>query len=253
MKTKFNGILTLLLALSVHFAFAQEKTVSGTITDNSGPLPGVSIVIKGTNIGTESDFDGKYTIKVNSGDALVFRYLGYTTVQKTVGNSTNIDVTLKEDANVLDEIVVTGTGVATSIRKTAIAVESVKGEDLRPAPAGDLSQALVGKVPGALIQSTTGQPGQQQSILLRGINSLGSTQPMFMVDGIQINTDNLANGGGGNLSSRIADLDLGDVERVEIIQGAAAGTIISFFIFNKKFLSLFNTHGTSLNRGFYLS
>jgi TonB-linked SusC/RagA family outer membrane protein len=225
MKTKFNGILTLLLAFSVHFAFAQEKTVSGTITDNSGPLPGVSIVIKGTNIGTESDFDGKYTIKVNSGDALVFRYLGYTTVQKTVGNSTNIDVTLKEDANVLDEIVVTGTGVATSIRKTAIAVESVKGEDLRPAPAGDLSQALVGKVPGALIQSTTGQPGQQQSILLRGINSLGSTQPMFMVDGIQINTDNLANGGGGNLSSRIADLDLGDVERVEIIQGAAAGTI----------------------------
>mgnify|MGYP003649706207 CR=1 FL=1 len=226
MKTKFSGILTLLLAFVVQLTFAQEKTISGTISDNSGlPLPGATVLVKGTSSGTSSDFDGKYSIKANQGATLVFSFVGYSTQEVAVGSSSTINVAMQEDAQALEEVVVTGTGVATSRRKVAIAVETVKSEDLKPAPAGDISQALVGKVPGALIQSTTGQPGQQQSILLRGINSLGSTQPMILVDGIQINTDNIANGSSGNLSSRLADLDLGDVERVEVIQGAAAGTI----------------------------
>ena len=226
MKTKFSGILTLLLAFVVQLTFAQEKTISGTVTDGSGlPLPGTTVLIKGTSSGTSSDFDGKYSIKANQGATLVFSFVGYTKKEVAVGVSNTINVTLQEDATALEEVIVTGTGVATSRKKVAISVETVKSEDLKPAPAGDISQALVGKVPGALIQSTTGQPGQQQSILLRGINSLGSTQPMILVDGIQINTDNIANGSSGNLSSRLADLDLGDVERVEVIQGAAAGTI----------------------------
>ena len=83
MKTKFNGILTLLLAFVVQISFAQQKTISGTVSDNSGPLPGVSIVIKGTTIGTETDFDGKYSIKAKSGNVLIFRYLGYKTAEKS--------------------------------------------------------------------------------------------------------------------------------------------------------------------------
>jgi TonB-linked SusC/RagA family outer membrane protein len=225
MKANLSRVLTLFLVLVAQISFAQQNSITGTVSDESGVLPGVSVSIKGGTSGTETDFDGKYIIKSNVGEILVFRYLGYKTVEKTVGTSNTINVNLLVDANLLDEIVITGTGIAVSKRKVAIAVEAVNAEDLKPAPAGDLSQALVGKVPGALIQSTTGQPGQQQSILLRGINSLGSTQPMIMVDGIQINTDNLTNGSDGNVSSRLADLDLGDVERVEIIQGAAAGTI----------------------------
>ncbi len=111
MKTKFNGILTLLLALVVQISFAQEKTVSGTVSDNSGALPGVSVLIKGTATGTETDFDGKYSIKAKTGDVLSFSYLGYVTVEKTVGSANTVNVTMVEDANVLDEVVVTALGI----------------------------------------------------------------------------------------------------------------------------------------------
>ena len=94
MKTKFNGILTLLLAFVVQITFAQEKTVSGTVSESSGTLPGVSVVVKGTNQGTETDFDGKYSSNVNEGAVLVFRYLGYSAVERTVGASNTMNVTL---------------------------------------------------------------------------------------------------------------------------------------------------------------
>ena len=217
---RYVGVLVLALINTAVWA----QTVSGTVTDeNNQPLPGATIVVQGTNTGTTSDFDGNYQIRARQGQTIVFSYVGYAT-QNVVVNSTTLDVSLQAD-NTLDEVVVTGTGVATSKRKTAISVETVKGENLKPAPAGDLSQALIGKVPGARIQSTSGQPGQQQNILLRGINSLSTTQPMILVDGIQINTDNINNGSDSNVSSRLADLDLSDIDRIEVIQGAAAGTI----------------------------
>ena len=100
MKTKFNGILTLLLALVVQVSFAQEKTVSGTVSDKDGSLPGVSVLIKGTTKGTDTDFDGKYSIKANVGDVLVFSYLGYETVERKVGAASTINVTLKEGGEV---------------------------------------------------------------------------------------------------------------------------------------------------------
>ena len=102
MKTKFKGILTLLLAFIVQTTFAQEKTVSGTVSDTSGTLPGVSIVIKGTTTGTETDFDGKFTIKAKSGSVISFSYVGFKTIEKTVGTSSTINVTMIEDASVLD-------------------------------------------------------------------------------------------------------------------------------------------------------
>lgn len=106
MKTKLKGILTLFLALVVQISFAQEKTISGTVTETSGALPGVSVVIKGTSTGTETDFDGKYTIKADTGDVLSFSYIGYTTVEKTVGNSITIDVTLKESEKILHKFII---------------------------------------------------------------------------------------------------------------------------------------------------
>ncbi len=222
-----------LLIFSVSVFYGQDKTISGVVTDEGNiPLPGVNILVKGTTNGTQTDFDGKYIIQTDSGDVLVFSYIGLKTTERAVGTSDIINVQMQEDAQTLEEVVVTGVGAPTAKRRTAIAVESVKSKDLKPAPAGDLSQALIGKVPGARIQSTSGQPGQQQSILLRGINSLSNSQPMILVDGVQINTDNIANGAevdpngnDTNVTSRLADLDLADIERVEVIQGAAAGTI----------------------------
>ena len=108
MKTKFKGILTVLLALVVQITFAQEKSISGTVSDSSGTLIGVSVVVKGTSTGTETNFDGKYSIQAKTGDILSFSYLGYKTSEKTVGSSNNINVTLEEDASLLDEIIITG-------------------------------------------------------------------------------------------------------------------------------------------------
>lgn len=123
MKTKFSGILTLFLAFIVHLTYAQEKTVSGTVSDESGlPLPGVNIIVKGTTNGTQSDFDGYYSISANSGDVLTFSYVGMKTQEVTVGASNTINVTLIEDAAVLDEVVVTALGIKREKKSLGYAV-----------------------------------------------------------------------------------------------------------------------------------
>ncbi|WP_371393438.1 carboxypeptidase-like regulatory domain-containing protein, partial [Tenacibaculum maritimum] len=103
MKTKFNGILTLFLALIVQISFAQDKIISGVVSDESGPLPGVTIIKKGTTIGVETDFDGNYTINAKSGDVLVFNFVGMKTTQRTVKSSNQINVVMEND-NVLEEV-----------------------------------------------------------------------------------------------------------------------------------------------------
>ncbi len=184
MKTKFNGILTLLLALVVQISFAQEKTVSGTVSDESGSLPGVSILIKGTSKGTETDFDGKYTIKAKTGDVLVFRYLGYKQAEKTVGSSNIINVTLKEDANVLEEIVVVGYGTSTK-KAFAGTASTIKTENLEAKNFANVTQALAGEVAGVTVINTSGQPGTIGTIRIRGYGSpLGNRAPLYVVDGI---------------------------------------------------------------------
>ncbi|MEB3344888.1 SusC/RagA family TonB-linked outer membrane protein [Aquimarina gracilis] len=226
MKTSIRGLLMLFLALVVHFSYAQEKTVTGTVTDNGGtPLPGVNIFIKGTNSGTQSDFDGNYSINVNQGGVLTFSYLGFATQEVSVGSGNQINVKMQEDAAVLEEVVVTGVASGTSKRKLGVAVNSVKSEDLQVQGAQAIDQALQGKIAGTIIQSTTGQPGQQQNIVLRAINSLNSSQPMILIDGVQVSTSQTSIGGASNQSSRLADIDFTNVERVETISGAAAGTI----------------------------
>ncbi|WP_073316833.1 SusC/RagA family TonB-linked outer membrane protein [Aquimarina spongiae] len=226
MKSLLKGILMLFLALGVQTSFAQDKTITGTVTDNGGsPLPGVNIIVKGTNSGTQTDFDGKYSVSASAGSSLVFSYLGFTTQEVTVGSGNQIDVTLQEDAAVLEEVVVTGVASGTSKRKLGVSVNSVKAEDLQVQGAQAIDQALQGKIAGTIIQSTTGQPGQQQNIILRSINSLNSSQPMILIDGVQVSTSESSVGGASNQSSRLADIDFSNVERVETISGAAAGTI----------------------------
>ena len=215
-----------LFAISASWA---QRTVTGTVTgeEDGTPVPGVNVLVKGSTVGTVTDIDGQYQISVpETGGILVFSFIGLATEEVEIGSQSVINMVMTADIRQLTEIVVTGVGAATDKRKIGISVESIKSQDLvNSQPNADLSQALIGKVPGATIQSITGQPGQQQNIILRGINSLNSTQPMILVDGVQINTDNLSNGSGANLSSRLADLDLSNVERVEVVQGAAAATI----------------------------
>ena len=190
MKTKFNGILTLLLAFVVQISFAQQKTISGKVTDSSGSLPGVSVLIKGTTTGTETDFDGKYSIIVKSGDVLVFRYLGYEVVEKKIGTSSTINLLMKEDANVLDEIVVTGYSLI-SKKKVSTASTQLNASTIEDRPSGNLVQTLAGQVPGLDISISSGQPGANALVQLRGVNSInGNTEPLFILDGTPVDEDN---------------------------------------------------------------
>ncbi|RNC63327.1 SusC/RagA family TonB-linked outer membrane protein [Proteiniphilum sp. X52] len=211
-----------LFLMGIGLTVAQTQ-VRGTVVDEAGgPVIGATIQIKGTSQGTVTDMDGNFSLSAPSGGTLVVSYVGMRTQEVPV--SANVRVEMITDTEILQELVVTGLGSATDRRKVAISVESVSEEALKRVPANSVDAALIGRIAGAQIQSTSGQPGQQANIILRGINSLGSTQPMILVDGVEINSSSLAIGT-GNSSSRFADLDLSNVERVEVIQGAAAATI----------------------------
>ncbi|QTD36961.1 SusC/RagA family TonB-linked outer membrane protein [Polaribacter batillariae] len=225
MKTKFNGILTLFLALVVQISFAQQKTISGTVSDESGPLPGVSILIKGTNKGTETNFDGKYSIKAKSGDVLVFRYLGYKTVEKVVGNSGFINAKMEEDANVLEEVVVVGYGTSTK-KSFAGTASTIKAENLEAKNFANVTQALAGEVAGVTVINTSGQPGTVGTIRIRGYGSpLGNRAPLYVIDGIPVIANdingNVAGSGGNVLNS----INPADIESTTVLKDATATAI----------------------------
>ncbi|WP_397447322.1 SusC/RagA family TonB-linked outer membrane protein [Polaribacter sp. R77954] len=212
MKTKFNGILTLFLALVVQITFAQQKTVSGTVSDQSGPLPSVSINIKGTTTGAQTNFNGEYSIKASSKDILVFRYLGYKVLEKKVGSSTTINVTMIEDSNVLDEIVVTGFG---SVSKTSFAgsAKVVQGENISAKSFTNVSQALAGEAAGVNVINTSGQPGSVSTIRIRGFGSVnGSNAPLYIVDDAPF-------------SGSLNDINPYDIESVTILKDASATSL----------------------------
>lgn len=211
----------LLLCFSFVFAFsvawAQDRTVSGKASsaeDGSG-LPGVNVVLKGTTNGTVTDSDGNYKLTVpSSGGTLVFSFIGLQTQEAAIGERGVIDVALSLDVTQLSEVVVTGSGVATDKKKLGIAVESVTAEKLPATPSASIDQALIGKVAGAQISSISGNPGDPVNILLRGINTVqGGTKPLIMVDGVQM------------AATDINSLDLSNVERIEVVQGAASAAI----------------------------
>jgi TonB-linked SusC/RagA family outer membrane protein len=230
MKTKLNGILTLFLALVVQITFAQEKTVSGTVSDQSGPLPGVSIVIKGTTTGAESDFDGRYTIKASASDVLVFRYLGYKTVEKKVGASNTLNLTMVEGGEVLDEIVVTAFGIKRNAKSLGYAISNVAPDEIQQNSEPDLIRSLAGKVAGVDVNFSSGVAGASNRIQIRGQNTLGgASQPLFIVDGIaydntQVTTSSQTTGGGG-YESGISSLDPNNIESVTVLKSAAAAAL----------------------------
>src|SRR3990167_651898 len=125
MKTKFNGFLTLLLVLLVQITFAQEKTVTGKVSDASGPLPGVTVLIKGTKTGTQTDFDGNYSLKATTGAVLQFSFIGMKTIDQIVGASNSINILMQEDAQSLEEVVVTAVGISRREKELGYNVQNV--------------------------------------------------------------------------------------------------------------------------------
>lgn len=216
--TQMRKIYMLLMGLSLVFAqvlSAQSRVVTGKVTDaNGAPVSGASVNVKNTKGGTSAATDGTFKINAAPNAVLVVSAVGFETQEVNIGQATNVAVTLKVDAKGLGEVILTGTGTATSKRKVAIAVESVSADKLPAAPTASVDQALVGKIPGALISSVNGNPGAPVNILLRGINTLQSgTFPMILLDGLEVK------------ATDFNSLDLTAIERVEVIQGAAAATL----------------------------
>ncbi|APA64934.1 SusC/RagA family TonB-linked outer membrane protein [Maribacter sp. 6B07] len=236
MRTKLNGLLTLLLALVVHISFAQQKTVSGTVTDQGGlPLPGVNIVVEGTTTGTQTDFDGNYSIMASQGETLLFTYIGQKAVRKSVGAGSTVNVQMEEDAQALEEVVVTAQGIKREKKALGFAVSSVDEEDLESRAEGDVARVLSGKASGVQITSAGGMSGSATNVVVRGLSSFsGSNQALFVVDGVPFSSDTNAqdtNGGGSNFltgntgSSRFLDLDPNNIAKIEVLKGLAAATL----------------------------
>ena len=227
MKTKFSGILTLLLAFVVQVSFAQT-TVSGTVSEENGPLPGASVLIKGTQTGAQTDFDGNYTIQASPNDVLVFSYVGYTNQEVTVGNQTTINVTLASD-NQLEEVIVTAQGIKREKKALGYAVSEVSSEEIENRTEGDVGRILSGKASGVAITSQSGASGSATNVVIRGYNSInGDNQALFIVDGVPFSSDTNAEGSfvnGNNGSSRFLDLDPNNIESVNVLKGLAAATL----------------------------
>ena len=175
----------LLCVMFTATAFAQQKTIKGTVVDVTGePLIGVNVAVKGTTIGIITDIDGNYTLEVPSKSTIVFSYIGYQAQEVPVGNQSTINVTLKEDAQKLEEVVVVGYGTQKKVTVTG-SVASVSGEELKASPTTNLSNGMVGRMPGVIgFQKSDAPGGGGTTIRVRGTNSLGSNDPLVVIDGI---------------------------------------------------------------------
>jgi TonB-linked SusC/RagA family outer membrane protein len=216
----------------------QEITIKGTITDSQGvPLPGATIIAKGTTIGTTSDFDGKFALTITEGvKILVVSYIGFARKEVAINGQNKFTITLLEDASQLDEIVVTGVISGTSKKKLAFTVSKVKAEDIQQTTSGNALQALSGRVAGVRVVQSGGQPGSEPSVRLRGATSLtGSQKPLVIVDGIIT-------------EGSISDINPDDVVSMEIIKDAAAASIYGARAANGV-IQIFTKRGSDLSDG----
>ena len=209
LKRNASGFLLLLFALAFGSLHAQQ-TISGSVTDETGPLPGVTIVEKGTSNGTTSDFDGNFSISVADENAiLVFSYLGFLT-QEIAASSDSFNVSMVSGSDELDEVVVTGYGTQRKATVTG-AVTAIKGENIVKSPAIDLTNSLSGRLPGITVRQGSGEPGYDgASISIRGLNTLGNSSPLIVIDGIPDR-----DGGIGRLNPQ-------DIESISVLKDASS-------------------------------
>ncbi len=206
---------SLLLSIFLSFVglctYSQNYEVKGNVVDTNGsPLPGVTIVVKNTTKGASTDFDGNFTISnIEKGETLVFSYIGFTTKEVLVVNGNPMKVTLSEDTQSLDEVVVVGYGTQKKSVVTG-AISSVKAADLESLPVERVEQALQGRVSGVVIAADAGQPGSSSTVRVRGITTFGNNNPLWVIDGVIVD------------SGGIGFLNQSDIESIEVLKDAAS-------------------------------
>src|SRR5690349_15924629 len=233
-KSLFTLIIFALISVQ---ALAQERIVTGKVTqkDNTA-LPGVSILVKGSTIGTSTDSDGNFSIAVPNAEnsTLIFSFIGFTAQEISVGNRSQIDVTLEEDVTQLSEVVVTALGISQEKKSLGYIVQEVKGTEIAATQRPNFMNALQGRIAGLSVTTTSGVPGASTSLTLRGVGSItGSNQPLIVVDGLPIDNtvfnqhtlvsdqDNRNN----DYTNRAADINPNDIESITVLKGPEAAAL----------------------------
>ena len=201
-------------------AASQSLTVSGVVTSATDKMPliGVSVLVKGTTNGTITDFDGNYSLGVEKGQTLVFSYIGFVTQEIVVADQKTLNVEMKEDTETLEEVVVVGYGVQKKKLVTGATVQ-VKGESLAKMNTNSPLQAMQGQTPGVNISSTSGQPGSDMKVSIRGLGTVGNASPLYLIDGV-----------GGDIST----LNPADIESIDVLKDAASAAIYGAQAANAK-------------------
>ena len=228
MKLKFNGLLVLLVVLMAQLTFAQERSVSGTVSDNAGlPIPGVSVLVKGTKSGTQTDFDGKFAIKASPSQVLIISFVGMKT-QEVVAKSTTINVKMASSAMELESVVVTAMGITREKKSLGYATQKVDGGEVNNVPSTNFVNNMAGKVAGLQVK-TSGNIGGSTNVVIRGFKSInGNNQALFVIDGVPVNNSNTNSvrqqtaGNGYDYGNAAADINPADIESINVLKGAAA-------------------------------
>lgn len=207
----FKNIFLLALILSCFVGFSQQN-ITGTITDaDAVPLPGVNIILKGTNKGVVTDFDGNFALEANDGDVLTISFIGFASQELIVGDENNLSISLSEDYAKLDEVVITGYG-STAKKDLVSSISQIKGEDLANQPVARLDNMLQGRAAGVNVVASSGEPGAPAVIRVRGMSSInGNNNPLYVIDGFIAGTD-----------FNLTDLNVNDIESIEILKDASS-------------------------------
>lgn len=216
--------VSLLLAICVQLR-AQERTVTGTVTssDDGTTLPGVSVVVKGTTKGANTDADGKYKISVPNGGQLVFSFVGFEKTTVDVGTKSVINLALVPEPNNLNEVVVTAYGGSTAKKDITGAVAQVSGKTIEGLPMQTIDRALQGRAAGVQVTATSGQPGGGINVRVRGVGSINAgNDPLYIIDGVQVASGGLS---GVSSSNVLASLNPNDIESIQVLKDAAASAI----------------------------
>ncbi|TRW26362.1 SusC/RagA family TonB-linked outer membrane protein [Flavobacterium zepuense] len=228
MRTQLRVLLTLFCALMMQIAFAQDRTVSGTVTDESGfPIPGVNVVVKGTTTSTQTDMDGKFTVAATEAQVLVFTYVGMQT-QEASASKASFAIILKDAATELEGVVVTALGISRDKKSLGYSSQKLDGNSVNTVPTNNFLNNLSGKVAGLEIRNNSNFGGST-NIVLRGAKSItGNNQALIVVDGVAITNTNLntkeaaASRVGFDFGNSTSDIDPNNIESITVLKGAAA-------------------------------
>ena len=252
---KFFFLLSFLVFIAAN-ALGQVKTITGTVIgDDGAPIPGASVIVKGTTRGTVTDMDGKYQITVpDENQTLVFRFIGMQDQEQEVSGRSSISVTMAQEEREIDEVVVTAIGISRQEKTLGYAATKVTAEELVGARTTNVANALSGKVAGVQVSSTSGDPGSASNIVIRGFSSInGDNQPLYVVDGIPLQ-NSMVSGDGKNISTGgIANIASDDIESMTVLKGAAATALYGSRAANGVIVITTKSGKKGTNRNFTLT